>query len=252
MIIYKDILKKLNTAGYNTNRLRKERLLSESTIQGIREGKPLTAKTIDTVCLLLNCQPNNIMQVVKGESEKKSSTEQKPMQSATQAANSREITAGTETKPEAKKIDLQALCEEYGKDAILSVMGQINIMGKYGNEVLQELVKYAKEQEPEQSTEPYQIEPEAEPLAETLSEDNTDHLLELQAVIEAKKAAQDKAAEDAQRAEEERIEREKAENVAEIMAIAERIRSGEELKEDPEKEQARNVSKVLANTQYYQ
>ena len=45
---------------------------------------------------------------------------------------------------------------------------------------------------------------------------------------------------------------EKAENVAEIMAIAERLRNGEEPKEDPEKEQARNVSKVLANTQYYQ
>ena len=72
MIIYKDILKKLSNAGYNTNRLRKERLLSESTIQGIREGKPLTAKTIDTVCLLLNCQPNNIMQVVKEAPEKKS------------------------------------------------------------------------------------------------------------------------------------------------------------------------------------
>lgn len=71
MIIYKDILKKLNNAGYNTNRLRKERLLSESTIQGIREGKPLTAKTIDTVCLLLNCQPNNIMQVVREAPEKK-------------------------------------------------------------------------------------------------------------------------------------------------------------------------------------
>ena len=106
--------------------------------------------------------------------------------------------------------------------------------------------------EPEQPTEPDQSETEAEPPAETLCEDNTDHLLELQAAIEAKKAAQDKAAEDAQRAEEERIEREKAENVAEIMAIAERLRNGEEPKEDPEKEQLRNVSKVLANTQYYQ
>lgn len=75
MIIYKDILKKLSNAGYNTNRLRKERLLSESTIQGIREGKPLTAKTIDTVCLLLNCQPNNIMQVVREVPEKKISEE---------------------------------------------------------------------------------------------------------------------------------------------------------------------------------
>lgn len=76
MIIYKDILKKLSNAGYNTNRLRKERLLSESTIQGIREGKPLTAKTIDTVCLLLNCQPNNIMQIVREVPEKKSSEEE--------------------------------------------------------------------------------------------------------------------------------------------------------------------------------
>lgn len=69
MIIYKDILDKLNKAGYNTNRLRKERLLSESTIQGIREGKALTAKSIDTICLLLKCQPNNIMQVVQNSEQ---------------------------------------------------------------------------------------------------------------------------------------------------------------------------------------
>ena len=106
--------------------------------------------------------------------------------------------------------------------------------------------------EPEQPTEPDQSEPGSEPSSETLFGDNTDHLLKLQAAIEAKKSAQDKAAEYAQRADEERIEREKAEYVAEIMAIAERLRNGEEPKEDPEKEQARNVSKVLANTHYYQ
>lgn len=193
----------------------------------------------------------NILSILETD-EGASVAEIEEPQSAPQAANSREIPNTVETKPESKKIDLQALYEEYGKDAILSAMGQINIMGKYGNELLQELVKYAKEQEPEQPTEPDQSEPEVEPQSETRCEDNTDHLLELQAAIEAKKAAQDKAAEDAQRAEEERIEREKAENVAEIMAIAERLRNGEEPKEDPEKEQARNVSKVLANTQYYQ
>ena len=132
----------------------------------------------------------------------------------------------------------------------------LTVNGVINNGVLMYLDSYENEhlyaEEPEQPTEPDQSEPEDEPPAETLCEDNTDHLLELQAAIEAKKAAQDKAAEDAQRAEEERIEREKAENVAEIMSIAERIRSGEELKEDPENEQARNVSKVLANTQYYQ
>lgn len=132
----------------------------------------------------------------------------------------------------------------------------LTVNGVINNGVLMYLDSYEKEhlsvEEPEQPTEPDQIEPEDEPQAETRCEDNTGHLLELQAAIEAKKAAQDKAAEDAQRAEEERIEREKAENVAEIMAIAERLMNGEEPKEDPEKEQARNVSKVLANTQYYQ
>ena len=59
-------------------------------------------------------------------------------------------------KPEAKEIDLQALYEEYGKDSILSVMGQIEIMEKYGNEVLQGLVKYAKDQDAEQPSEPQQ------------------------------------------------------------------------------------------------
>ena len=139
------------------------------------------------------------------------------------------------------------------KDRIKSLGLTVN--GVINNGVMMYLDSYENEhlsvEEPEQPTEPGQSEPEVEPQSETLCEDNTDHLLELQAAIEAKKAAQDKAAEDAQRAEEERIEREKAENVAEIMAIAERLRNGEEPKEDPEKEQARNVSKVLANSNYY-
>ena len=39
-IIYKiDILAALKEAGYNTNRLRKEKLLSEGVIQSLRENK---------------------------------------------------------------------------------------------------------------------------------------------------------------------------------------------------------------------
>ena len=220
--------------------------ISPGIVAKMKDGSGHTdTRTIQKVCEILHCQPGQIM-------EYKPVDKETYQEDAEKAENSREIQKTVETRQESKKIDLQALYEEYGKDAILSAVGQINIMGKYGNELLQELVKYAKEQEPKQPTEPDQIEPEDEPPAETLCEDNTDHLLELQSAIEVKKAAQDKAAEDAQRAEEERIEREKAENVAEIMAIAERLRNGEEPKEDPEKEQLRNVSKVLANTQYYQ
>lgn len=52
MIIYKDILKKLKDAGYNTNRLRKEKLLPESTLTRIRKGGILNTDTIDRICNL--------------------------------------------------------------------------------------------------------------------------------------------------------------------------------------------------------
>jgi len=64
IIIYKDILGKLKAAGYNTNRLRQEKRLPESTIQAIRSGKPITTKSIDTICSLLNCKPGDILDYV--------------------------------------------------------------------------------------------------------------------------------------------------------------------------------------------
>lgn len=50
MIIYKDIMKKLEDAGYTTYRLRKEKLLGEAAIQRIRTGQSLSLATLDTVC----------------------------------------------------------------------------------------------------------------------------------------------------------------------------------------------------------
>ena len=61
-VIYKmDILSALKKAGYNTNVLRKEKLLSEGTIQSLREGNPISWKNIDTICQLLSCQPGDIL-----------------------------------------------------------------------------------------------------------------------------------------------------------------------------------------------
>lgn len=63
----KNILDELKRAGYNTNRLRKEKLLSEGTIQNIREGKIVNASNLAKICKLLNCQPGDIMEYVEGE-----------------------------------------------------------------------------------------------------------------------------------------------------------------------------------------
>ena len=62
MLAYKiNVLEALKEAGYNTTKLRKEKLLNESAIQYIREGKPVVAKELDYICMLLDMQPGNIL-----------------------------------------------------------------------------------------------------------------------------------------------------------------------------------------------
>ena len=66
MIRYKkDILSALKEAGYNTNKLRKEQLLSEGVIQSLRQGKYISLQNIDTICCLLDCQVGDLLEYVK-------------------------------------------------------------------------------------------------------------------------------------------------------------------------------------------
>ena len=64
MITFKiDLLPALKEAGYNTNRIRKEHLINEATLQKLRHGKTdLHLSTIDDLCHLLSCQPGDILQ----------------------------------------------------------------------------------------------------------------------------------------------------------------------------------------------
>ncbi len=57
-----NILSTLKEKGYNTNRLRKEKLLAESTIQKLREYKPISWANIAQICEMLNCQPGDLME----------------------------------------------------------------------------------------------------------------------------------------------------------------------------------------------
>ena len=62
-----DILAALKERGYSTYRLRKEKLLSESTIQKLRNGDPVSLENITTLCRLLNRQPGDIMEYTPDE-----------------------------------------------------------------------------------------------------------------------------------------------------------------------------------------
>ena len=59
-----DILAELKKTGYSTYRIRKEKLLSESTLQKIRNKQPVSWENIETFCRLLNCQPGEILEYV--------------------------------------------------------------------------------------------------------------------------------------------------------------------------------------------
>lgn len=62
-----DILPALKAAGYNTNRLRQEKLLSESTIQKLRTGDAVSWDNLERLCCLLNCQPGDILEYIHEE-----------------------------------------------------------------------------------------------------------------------------------------------------------------------------------------
>ena len=64
-LLYKlDVLSALKEVGYTTYQIRKNKLLSESTVQKLREGKPISWENIETLCKLLNCQPNDIIKYI--------------------------------------------------------------------------------------------------------------------------------------------------------------------------------------------
>ena len=66
-LVYKiDILKALKENGYSSYRIRKEKILSESTVQKLRAGSPISWENIETICRLLNCQPGDILEMKEG------------------------------------------------------------------------------------------------------------------------------------------------------------------------------------------
>lgn len=70
-IVYKtDILSALKEAGYNTNRIRKERLLSEGVLQSLRGQKYISMENLARVCALLDCQPGDLIAFSREEAAK--------------------------------------------------------------------------------------------------------------------------------------------------------------------------------------
>lgn len=62
-----DVVQALKEKGYNTNRLRQEKLISESVLQKLRHSEPVSWSNIEQLCKLLQCQPADIMEYVEDD-----------------------------------------------------------------------------------------------------------------------------------------------------------------------------------------
>jgi putative transcriptional regulator len=65
-----DILDELSKRGYTPTKLRNDKILSQATLQSIREGRGITTNTINILCLILKCQPSDIIEIIPTDEEK--------------------------------------------------------------------------------------------------------------------------------------------------------------------------------------
>ena len=65
-LVYKiDVLNALKDKGYNTNKIRTEGLLSQSTLQKFRNKQGVSWENLETLCRLLECQPADLIEFQK-------------------------------------------------------------------------------------------------------------------------------------------------------------------------------------------
>lgn len=60
-----NILAALKSVGYNSTKIRRDNLLSQSTLQKLRTGGQISWSNIETICRLLKCQPGDILEYVE-------------------------------------------------------------------------------------------------------------------------------------------------------------------------------------------
>ena len=60
-----DIIAALKEAGYNTSRIRKEKIMGEAMLQKRRSGQMVSWAILETICDLLDCQPGDLIEYVK-------------------------------------------------------------------------------------------------------------------------------------------------------------------------------------------
>ena len=61
-IIYDKLFALMKEKGLTTYRIREDKIISQSTLQKLREGKSVTTESLSALCAALNCQPGDILE----------------------------------------------------------------------------------------------------------------------------------------------------------------------------------------------
>ena len=61
-----DVLASLKEKGYNTSTIRKEKIMGEAMLQKLRSGQMVSWSTFEILCELLECQPADLIEYVRG------------------------------------------------------------------------------------------------------------------------------------------------------------------------------------------
>jgi putative transcriptional regulator len=59
-----DVVDALKAKGFYPQKIRKEKLLSESTMTKLRRGEPVSWENLEMICKLLECQPGDIIEYI--------------------------------------------------------------------------------------------------------------------------------------------------------------------------------------------
>ncbi len=57
-----DVLSALKAAGYTTYKIKTDKLLSESTVQKLRNRQPISWENIERICKLLKCDVSDVIE----------------------------------------------------------------------------------------------------------------------------------------------------------------------------------------------
>ena len=76
-----DVIAALKEAGFNTNKIRKEKIMGEAMLQKIRSGQMVSWQTLERICYLLDCQPGDLITYRKGSGVDKTVRKDKNLQS---------------------------------------------------------------------------------------------------------------------------------------------------------------------------